>query len=708
VGQIVAAYSSPASITGRYLPAAGSGLRGGYVALRPSLGQLPAPFAVTPQATLRPRFSLFLGRSCTLQRVVPTVEGEPAAGVAALNGQLAAFFAAPPGDQDGILCDERTLSPATSRLFLDIKDFHAEPLAPGLFALAIDAYQDSNGAHGNSVRHCHAADLATGRLVELNTLIDGDRGREGITHLVEAVFRRENKVTDLTKAGFFSNAAPVRKDTNLCVEDGKLQILFEPYEVGPHSFGRPAAALDPVSVKGYLVADPITTALLGALAARLARGLRGRGGHVNVQVNAVKNPSRWSSPRPETAMVPVLSGHSPDHPPGATMRLSFLASSSLIFALCAAACSSSSDNTATPAATGGSGDGGSAAAGAGGSSDAGSGGTAGSGTAGSGTAGSGTAGSGTAGSGTAGSGTAGAPSAEADKACTDLVKARCARTDACTKDGTTLKYGSEADCEAREKIGCLAGLAAPDTSSNPAYVEGCATSLAAQSCDDFLNGNAACVPAPGPRKNGDPCSAAAQCDSTFCAIVKTTQCGTCAPLPKAGDSCATTSCGRDLKCDNGSMLCYVPGAAGATCSKDVPCGNGLSCVGPKGGPTTCVAEVSKAGDPCDFKKQMAADCNRDAGLFCDNNNVCAALTEGKVGDACGFDKTTNTSVICTGGASCLAPMMGAKKVCTAPAADGAACDSASGPFCQTPARCVATASGSTAGTCQLPDPAACK
>jgi hypothetical protein len=378
------------------------------------------------------------------------------------------------------------------------------------------------------------------------------------------------------------------------------------------------------------------------------------------------------------------------------MRTSFLASFSLLLALCTAACSSSSDDTSTPVESGGSG--GSATAGTGGTNSGGtnSGGT-----------NSGGTNSGGSAAGTGGQAAGGGTSADADKACTDQVKARCARTDACSKDGVALKYGSEAACEEREKIACLAGLAAPGTSSTPTYVEGCAASIAAQSCGDFLNGAAACVPAPGPRKNGDPCGAAAQCDSTFCAVVKNTQCGTCAPLPKAGDSCATTGCGRDLKCDGTSMICYAPGAAGAACSKDAPCGNGLSCVGAKG-TGTCMAEITQAGAACDFKKATAADCDRDAGLFCDNNNVCGTLTEGKLGDACGFDKTTNTSTICSGSSFCLAPMTGAAKVCTAPAADGAACDSATGPFCQTPARCIATAAGSTAGTCQLPDPAACQ
>ena len=223
-----------------------------------------------------------------------------------------------------------------------------------------------------------------------------------------------------------------------------------------------------------------------------------------------------------------------------------------------------------------------------------------------------------------------------------------------------------------------------------------------------MNGNAACVPAPGPRKTGDPCGAAAQCDSTFCAVVKNTQCGTCAPLPKAGDSCATTGCGRDLKCDGTTMLCYSPGGAGAACSKDAPCAAGFSCSGAAGA-TTCVAEVTMEGAACDFKKTMGVDCSRDAGLFCTSKNVCAALTVGKIGEACGYDKTTDTSVECSAGADCLAATPGGKdKVCTAPAADGAACDSTNGPFCQTPARCLATAAGSTVGTCQLPDLTLCK
>ena len=43
--------------------------------------------------------------------------------------------------------------------------------------------------------------------------------------------------------------------------------------------------------------------------------------------------------------------------------------------------------------------------------------------------------------------------------------------------------------------------------------------------------------------------------------------------------------------------------------------------------------------------------------------------------------------------------------CKAAAADGAACDTAAGPPCMTPARCVT--SGSTAGTCTVPSGSMC-
>jgi hypothetical protein len=265
VGLLTGVASSPSGLTGRYEPSPGSSAKGGYFAVRQSVGRFPGPLAVSPGVALRPQFSLYFGRSCVLERVVPVLSGDPAPGLASLNASLAAFFTGLPGEQDGILCDERAIGPATSRLFVDAQDYRPSPLAPGLFALTVGAYQDTNGAHGNAVSRCFVADVATGRIVELRTLIDGERGREGLTRLVEAAFRREMKVTDLTKAGFFSNATPVRETTNLCVEDGKLEVLFEPYEVGPYSFGRPSADLAPAAVKAFLTSDPLAAAVLAAL-----------------------------------------------------------------------------------------------------------------------------------------------------------------------------------------------------------------------------------------------------------------------------------------------------------------------------------------------------------------------------------------------------------------------------------------------------------
>ena len=104
-----------------------------------------------------------------------------------------------------------------------------------------------------------------------------------------------------------------------------------------------------------------------------------------------------------------------------------------------------------------------------------------------------------------------------------------------------------------------------------------------------------------------------------------------------------------------------------------------------GGTGTCQAELTTAGATCDAKKKTAADCSRDAGLYCAMAGMCAALATAADGMPCG--NVSGVITVCTFGA-CFGASGMTPGTCHAGAADGAACDTVDGPDCQAPARCV--------------------
>jgi hypothetical protein len=83
--------------------------------------------------------------------------------------------------------------------------------------------------------------------------------------------------------------------------------------------------------------------------------------------------------------------------------------------------------------------------------------------------------------------------------------------------------------------------------------------------------------------------------------------------------------------------------------------------------------------------------------------MCVAAPYVGAGGACG--DVSNKIVLCNGASICFGASGTTPGTCKAIALEGQACDTSAGPSCMAPARCVTTAS--TAGTCQLPDPATC-
>lgn len=290
-----------------------------------------------------------------------------------------------------------------------------------------------------------------------------------------------------------------------------------------------------------------------------------------------------------------------------------------------------------------------------------------------------------------------------------MVQARCERRDACSNGiANKERFGDLATCENRDKLACLAGLAATGTGATPTSVATCAAAIPGASCTSLLDNAppAACTPAPGSGANGAPCVFASQCQSGFCSIGANAACGTCAAAPKPGATCAATSdCATGQVC--AAAKCVVAAPAGSACTREGDCESGLSCVGAtklKAG--VCQAAGDKVGASCDPQRVTAPSCDRNLGLYCETTtHQCAAVTFVAVGQPCG--RLTSGLVACLGGATCKLGAGSQSGVCEAPAADGAACNAASGPSCLAPARCVVTGNG-TAGTCRLPDASACK
>jgi hypothetical protein len=298
----------------------------------------------------------------------------------------------------------------------------------------------------------------------------------------------------------------------------------------------------------------------------------------------------------------------------------------------------------------------------------------------------------------------------ADEACTRIAQDRCTRLQTCSASDLARRWTDLTTCEQREKLSCQEALAAPKTANTPSITDACAAALATEDCAAFLSAvdpPAACMVQHGTLAVGAACSFAAQCGTGFCAVAPDALCGTCAPQPMPGDSCATQGCGQTMLCVASTQQCQVPVGSGVACSTALPCDQGLACVIATGATTgTCMPQGATVGAACDARRLTAADCDPAAGLVCDrSSNMCAMQPLAPAGATCGEITTVFTG--CTAGATCVRATGSTTGTCIAPAADGAACDSVNGPSCLFPARCVPSMPGVSTGTCQLPGSVIC-
>lgn len=313
-------------------------------------------------------------------------------------------------------------------------------------------------------------------------------------------------------------------------------------------------------------------------------------------------------------------------------------------------------------------------------------------------------------------GTVTAPSGPtAAQACASLAQAECARRDACSSHFLTVRvYGDLATCEQRVRDACVTSLAARGTGQTPVNVVACARAYPSIACVDVLNGDnlpTVCLAQAGSIADGAACRFASQCRSGWCAVPTGSACGVCAAAPSAGAMCngpgAPQGCGgRGLVCVGESATapgtCVARGAAGSLCDATHPCGAGLSCtpVAATAPMRTCQPAGATAGVAC--AGPSAPGCDNILGLSCNTmSRTCQSMTLVAPGAACGLNADGSFSV-CAGSGECAGYTLASPRgTCSAPAADGSACDRANGPYCRTPASCVVTGTG-TAGTCQLP------
>jgi hypothetical protein len=279
--------------------------------------------------------------------------------------------------------------------------------------------------------------------------------------------------------------------------------------------------------------------------------------------------------------------------------------------------------------------------------------------------------------------------------CASYASNVCTTYNACAPDVVTYLYGSVSACETRYALLCSLVVSEPETTWTPAKQEACGSALVSAGCQAFLlapftGGPPACQPTAGTRANGAGCIDSAQCASAYCQHAATSFCGTCVERGGAGAVCDTfLDCQAGFACVSGACAAALDQGAACTTGGS-QCALGLYC---QGGtcqlPLELNANCSGAG----------AQCNILEGLYCNTavNKCLRAAGYAAAGQDCGVVMGDMLEG-CTAAAIC----NGA--TCTAPAADGAACNVAGHVGCTNPAVCL---SNGTSNVCALGTPTTC-
>jgi len=265
----------------------------------------------------------------------------------------------------------------------------------------------------------------------------------------------------------------------------------------------------------------------------------------------------------------------------------------------------------------------------------------------------------------------------------------------------TSQYGTLANCVSRNAFACGESLAVAGTSLTSADVSACTSELPAESCARLYGpeGTGVCAPA-GTGAENLACEVSAQCGSGLCEVPGNSFCGTCQAGAKQGESCSTGPCAPGLLCLAGVQTCSPPVTDGGECRADADCQFGFTCLSS----LSFCAPAAAAGMACDPTHQAGPGCNADLGLVCqpvENGDVCQQEMLAQAGQPCGSPTAGAVPTVCANRGVCQKAADAGVGVCLGVAGDGAACDTASGPSCELPARCIVAPDAGTAGTCQL-------
>jgi hypothetical protein len=288
----------------------------------------------------------------------------------------------------------------------------------------------------------------------------------------------------------------------------------------------------------------------------------------------------------------------------------------------------------------------------------------------------------------------------ADQAAQDAVNAYCTRAEACAPAFVKVAFGDVMTCEQGLKAGLLAAFTAPGTSTSPAQTEACAQAIPQTSCADLLarKNPTACATLPGQLSAGAACGNDAQCTGTRCQVAADALCGTCTSPAAAGGPCGVDAdCQSGMKCLG--QICVTYGNEGTACGANAPCRPDLGCVGGACG------RPSPLGAAC----MTSPECAQLQGDFCHPVSLtCTAAAFSQPGGPCGLVGNQGLAaaqvVLCAGpGGVCqglAAPTY--TGTCVGAASAGASCVVDGGaPQCGLGAVC-------SGGTCQSPNPSACK
>lgn len=273
--------------------------------------------------------------------------------------------------------------------------------------------------------------------------------------------------------------------------------------------------------------------------------------------------------------------------------------------------------------------------------------------------------------------------------CTQFAATACAKIDSCAPGLLAFYYGDLAACKVGVALGCENNKSFPGSTFAASGAK-CVTAYSSATCDELLGGTSAVIfdtCGKGSLTTATACIESSQCSSGYCKVTDPnsgSSCGTCAPLPVAGDACINTCGGIGLACVKST--CVKEGVVGSKCDASAPCGGVLSC------DSGACAPLSGLGGACG-----ATGPSCGLGLFCDAGK-CANVPTAKLGEACGVVDGKLAQCVAS---HCGKPDQNGNGTCEAFGTKGDVCGATTDKQCGQPYKCVS-------GKCGFDDPATCK